>query len=109
MYQFESKPPFRNIQVDIDRLKSLVSDLERARDGEHPDRRLIEAAPILDNWQLAHRNELCLVGTVSGHPKITNGRANLTSGLWLLSRQHGYARTLSRWYELGRQASDSRF
>lgn len=109
MYEFEAKPPSGNIRFDIERLASLARDLERARNGQHPSRRLINDAPVLDNWHVAYREEICLVGTVNGHPAIADGRQNMTSGLWLLSRQHGYARTLSRWYELGRPAAAPHF
>lgn len=101
MYVFDHKPPTGTISRDIDRLRGLADDLENAHAGKHPGSRLIERAPILENWQLAWRGEICLVGNVAGHPEIDNGRLTRTSGLWLLSRNFGYARSLSRFYALG--------
>lgn len=105
MYTFDSKPPEGNIKLAIDRLQRLARDLERARQGHHPSQRELDRAPLLENWQYAYRAEICLVGTVSGHPEITDNHLNKTSGLWLLSRDRGYARTHSRFYVLGRPAA----
>lgn len=106
MYVFDHKPPTVTILRDIDRLRGLAADLENAHVGKHPANTLIERAPILENWQLAWRGEICLVGKVAEHPEIESGRLARTSGLWLLSRNLGYARSLSRFYALGNPAPD---
>lgn len=109
MYQFERTPPAGNIKDVIDRLQRLANDLEHASKGKHPGKRELERAPVLDDWQFGYRTEMCLYGTVSRHPEIKDGRLNRTSGLWLLSREVGYARTLTRLYALGRPADDPYF
>jgi len=106
MFYLDGHPPPPTLELDIERLRALVCDLERARSGDHPSHRLVASAPVLDNWQLAFRREPCLIGTVTGHPAIKNGHGNLTSSLWLFAPAFGYARTLSRFYALGRPATD---
>lgn len=93
--------PVPEIGPDIERLRSLVADLERIRRGEHPGRRTLAQAPILDNWRMTERPEFCLTGHVRGHPDIGEGRQAITSPLWVLAPSLGYARTLSRFYVLG--------
>lgn len=105
MYVFDRKPPAGAILLDIDRLRAIADDLELAHAGNHPSKRLISEAPVIEDWQIAYRKEVCLVGKVAGHPEIGNGRLTWTSGLWLLSRELGYARTLSRFYALGQPAA----
>ena len=101
LYRFRDRQPFAEIQPDIERLQRLFRDLERICHGEHPDAAALAAAPILDVWSLAKRSEACLVGRVTGHPKIDEGRVAVTSGLGMLAPAVGYARSLSRFYRLG--------
>ncbi|ANY81325.1 hypothetical protein BB934_26450 [Microvirga ossetica] len=45
----------------------------------------------------------CLIGAASGHPLLPGtGRVIRTSDLWIMSEEFSCARTLSRWYRLGR-------
>jgi hypothetical protein len=92
------------VHAEIDRLEGLVADLRRLLDvgasqpGDHPD------APVIHCWDYALRQSLCLTGRVSGHPDPSvgrPGRITITSDLWILDRERGLARTLSRWYRLG--------
>lgn len=106
MFIINGHSPNPKLDFEIARLKALVTDLERARNGQHPSRQVIAHAPFLHNWQLAHRQEPCLMGTVTGHPTIKNDRRAMTSGLWLLSPALGYARTISRFYALGQPAAE---
>ncbi|WP_378951240.1 DUF6634 family protein [Mesorhizobium sp. ANAO-SY3R2] len=47
----------------------------------------------------------CLAGLSSGHPKLPGTQRPIrTSDVWLVSQDWGWARTLSRWYRLGRPA-----
>lgn len=64
---------------------------------------LVEA-PSLAEWtpvMLASVGGVCIVGTNHGHPLI-RGRAISTSLLCGLDVRRTWARTLSRWYRLGR-------
>lgn len=101
LYRSHERRPFAEIQSDIERLQGLVRDLERIRQGHHPDAAILADAPVLDGWSLARRSEDCLVGRVTGHPRIQDGRVAVTSGLWMLAPALGYARSLNRFYRLG--------
>ena len=93
---------------ELARLYALVTDMEKIRSGEPPNR-LGEGAPILDRWVMTHRPEVCLAGLSTGHPKLAGAaRPIITSDLWLLSKDRQWARTLSRWYRLGRPGDSSR-
>ncbi|MXQ10451.1 hypothetical protein [Microvirga makkahensis] len=90
------------LDIEIARLESLVSDLERLRDGGVPAAEEIAAAPIIDQWEVAMRSEAALIGLIQGHPRgLSMLRPSVTSGLWIIDPVRGYARTLSRIYALG--------
>jgi hypothetical protein len=86
---------------EIARLESLVSDLRHLADGNLPTPKNIADAPLIDGWVQATRPELCLVGQMHGHP-VCRGPLSITSGLWVWAPEHGWVRTLSRFYRLGR-------
>lgn len=85
------------------KLRALAGDLEALAIGDLPDPAVLDDAPVLDCWSLAERREPCLIGIQSGHPVLTGNSVITTSGLYFLDREAGVARTLSRWYRLGRQ------
>ncbi|MCA0058051.1 DUF6634 family protein [Mesorhizobium sp. B261B1A] len=92
----------------VDRLLALAADLERVRRGAPPEVMADEEAPILDRWILAQRVVASLAGLSTGHPQLVGqGRLINTSDLWLLSEDRTWARTLSRWYKLGRPAEQA--
>ena len=92
----------------LSRLKALVADMEMVRDGASLHSLGVEA-PVLEDWALAQRRAPCLTGLSSGHPILTGeGRPIVTSELWLLSSDRKWARTLSRWYKLGRPFAGGR-
>lgn len=92
----------------IERLAELVADVERIHRGVPPEAMAGDDAPILDRWILAKRAVPCLAGLSTGHPELTGqNRLINTSDLWLLSKDRSWARTLSRWYRLGRPAERS--
>ncbi|KAB0264196.1 DUF6634 family protein [Microvirga brassicacearum] len=98
--------PLDRIRVaqEIDRLLRLAADLGAIREGTGPSDADLSDAPILDNWARTIRPTLCLNGDVSGHPLLRGTSRNIiSSDLWVLAEQQGWARTLSRWYRLGRQ------
>lgn len=91
----------RGFEQVLHRLKALVADLEALQSGRS-GAVLPAAAPLLDQWDLAQRAALCLVGRSNGHPLLPGeGRQIATSDLWLLSADRRWARTLSRWNRLG--------
>lgn len=90
------------------RLSALVADMEAIRDGVPPESLNDGTAPVLDRWIIAQRAIPCLAGLSSGHPMLVgDNRAIATSDLWLLSDDRTWARTLSRWYRLGRPVGHS--
>lgn len=102
----------------------IAEILKDVKAGPLPE--VLEAAPVLDPWLAvwAHHlpvalkaapvpdlgffvwppsRELSLLGAVSGHPRLPGeGRWIVTSMLIGLDLVAGHARTVSRWYRLGR-------
>lgn len=101
-YRFNDRRPFQAIGADLERLRTLVRDLDRIHHGDHPDSADLADAPAIHGWSITRRPEACLIGTMRGHPKIADGSLGATSGLWLLAPELGYARSLNRFYLLGR-------
>ncbi|WP_441277185.1 hypothetical protein AB7783_06865 [Tardiphaga sp. 172_B4_N1_3] len=100
----KDRSPGPQLDREINLLRELLRDLERVRVGQHPGRRILDDAPVLENWEVTVRTEPCLKGIVHGHPRIQDRRMTITSQLWLLAPALGYARTLSRVYALGEPA-----
>ena len=91
------------------RLLALAADMERIRRGVPPEAMADEGAPLLDRWILGQRVVPCLAGLSTGHPRLVGeNRLIGTSDLWLLSEDCAWARTLWRWYRLGRPAEQAR-
>lgn len=96
------------LELEITMLKSLVSDLERILQGDYPDERELNDAPMITNWKLSSRAATCLEGVLFDHPMLGNIVPNgLTSEVWLIDLDRRYARTFSRFYRLGGKASAS--
>lgn len=90
---------------DLARLSSLLADMQAIQRGLAPEDMIDGEAPLLDRWVLGRRLVPCLAGLSTGHPRLVGEhRAICTSDLWLLSEDRYWARTLSRWYRLGRPA-----
>ena len=92
-------------EFEFGRLSALVADMSALRRGASPEDLTDGELPVLDRWVMAHRPIPCLAGLSSGHPRLFGtGRPIATSDLWLMSADHSWARSLSRWYRLGRPA-----
>ena len=92
-------------ELEIRRLSALMADMSALRGGASPEDLTDGEPPFLDGWVMAQRPIPCLVGLSSGHPRLFGtGRPIATSDLWLMSADNSWARTLSRWYRLGRPA-----
>ena len=89
----------------IDCARRLAADIERIiADG--PTARELGAAPVLDQWRRAERPTSSLVGIVCGHhPR--DWRPTMTSALFAIDPDMGWARTWSRLYTLGRPANST--
>ena len=110
MVTFDPRKPDQGaiFESQLERLSALAADMRKIGSGVPPEH-LAEGAPILDHWVLAPRLIPSLAGLSTGHPRLPGeNRAISTSDLWLLSEDGEWARTLSRWYRLGRPAESSR-
>jgi len=86
----------------IYKARALAEDFERLIRSGAPNEIDLAAAPILDFWTPAIRQSAALAGVVAGHALIRDGKMALTSHLFAIDRDHGWARTWSRYYRLGR-------
>lgn len=109
MVTFDPYSADQNAAFDFElaRLSALVADMKKICGAEAPGH--LAEAPILDHWVIGRRLIPCLVGRSTGHPKLKGeGRPITTSDVWLISDDQAWARTLSRWYRLGRPADNVR-
>jgi len=98
---------FPQLRAERERLAAALADLERLRSGWVPGEADLAGAPVLGGWQTAAQESEpmpFLVGTLrSGHPHIPAGKVIATSSLVALdAKTHLWARTISRFYRLGR-------
>ena len=99
------------IRKEIDRLEQLAADLDVVSSTTpFPLEKLLARsqpnAPILEDWRIAFRPVVCLQGRATGHPELPGEcRPIVTSEIHLFSDELGWARSLSRFYRLGRPFS----
>ena len=94
--------PVGQFDYEIERLQRLVADLKAIKLGAAPSAQTLNSSPVIHLYTLAARDDcLCLKGVAEGHPRLGT-RHVLTSDLWVMAPRHGWARTLSRFYRLGR-------
>lgn len=91
----------------IARLQALAVDLERVANGKQI--RLSGEPVWIDDYVLFRRAAPCLVGRMTGHPTVGDGRLGATTELFYLDERLGIARTLNRWYRLKRPGSESQY
>ncbi len=77
----------------------LLKDLQRAETGDFASLPIAEA-PVLANYKPVLGNVFALSGTVTGHPRVRDGKEIVTSQLFYLNPEVGVARTMNRWYRL---------
>lgn len=88
-------------------LKAALADVEILRRGELPAGTDPETLPVLESWGYSADGPVpLLVGVVSGHPKIPDGRTITTSPLFWIDERRRLARTRSRLYRLGPSLAD---
>nr|WP_314256816.1 DUF6634 family protein [uncultured Devosia sp.] len=92
----------RSMAETARRIHSLSDDLKLIEQLMAPRIYDFATAPILNDWSIGQRHEIALVGRVEGHASIPDKKLVTTSGLYFLDPVAGYARTLSRWYRLGK-------
>jgi hypothetical protein len=85
-------------------MPGAAADLRTLRNGADAAG-LADGATILDHWMEYVMAVPCLAGSASGHPTLPGqGRMIRTSDIWVMAPDHGCARSMSRWYRLGRPA-----
>jgi hypothetical protein len=84
-----------------DSLTSLLCDIRDLRTGEIPRSIDLKAAPTIDQWSYGLVPARCIVGSVRGHPILSNRARVQTSELILIDPENRWARTWSRYYLLG--------
>jgi len=92
----------------IEQARRLADDLERLLlNGNRPTASDLYNAPTIDCWAHTTAASPALIGVLSGHPLIADGRIAVTSNLFALgpSASQPWARTWSRWYKLGDPAA----
>jgi len=94
----------RLLDLEIVRLTNLLIDLRSLRSGVLPEQSVLEKSPMIECWSLGERPVRCLTGFFIDHPKIDDGSPGLTSDLFFIDVNHGFARTRSRFYRLGSPA-----
>ncbi|MBG6143390.1 hypothetical protein IWQ51_001509 [Labrenzia sp. EL_142] len=94
------------LSADIEKLQRLLDDLNDLRAGNYPSNDTLSKAPFLNDYLVIKRGIAALSGDVTGHPTISgNDAPMLSSPLFVVLKDIGAARTLSRWYRLGERAS----
>lgn len=93
--------------VGADTLARLTDDIRKAASEEF-DPGLLAGAPFLDEYALVPQPAAGLTGIVTGHPRIADGRRCFSTQVFHINAEQGVARTLNRWYRLGRPHGSER-
>jgi hypothetical protein len=93
--------PSGDLNEFAEALYRLERDVAHLRADGRPTDEMLVRAPILNHWVAAIAPAPCLVGSVSGHPRLGSRPLIHTSELYALDPIAGWARTWSRWYRLG--------
>lgn len=92
-----------------DKIVAAAADLERLQAGWYPSQEDLADAVGLEDWSIlgdpGSRGQI-LCGTSINHPAL-GSRPITTSNLLWISDDQRIARTLSRWYRLGRRFAPS--
>lgn len=83
-----------------ERLEKLAADMRRMAAGDWPRAEEYNSAPIMDLWNLGSVAIPTLEGISQGHPHLPMGPTTTTE-VWCIDLHRGWARTLSRLYQLG--------
>jgi hypothetical protein len=90
----------------INRRKALIADLEKLAAGWTPDQTTLAAALMIEDWYVdfyPNSSDICIVGTVVGHPRLGDGIVT-TSPIMAIDLRQDWARTHGRVYKLGKRA-----
>lgn len=85
------------LQREIARLEQLVVDMKAIAAGTGPSPAELDNAPYVVEPTFSYRAAASLLGATLGHPLLGNTEV-LTSEIWVISLEQGWARTRSRYY-----------
>jgi hypothetical protein len=97
---FGQNHPGDDTAATLRRLETLRRDLQALAEGKPPAPKTLRAAPLLEQFRIAGREALCLVGTGAGHPHLPAGPI-ATAEVWAFAADFSWARTFSGFYRLG--------
>ena len=86
----------------IERARRLADDIERLAANGAPTAADLARAPVIDVYRPAQRAMGALIGVVTGHPTVRDRHVALTTELFAIDCDAGWARSWSRFYALGR-------
>lgn len=92
--------PARGIDLQIEKTEALLVDLKRFASRQFPTSAELEAAPLIDEYQITPRTLPALSGRAYKHPLLGSASV-MTTELWAVAPSLGWARTWSRFYRLG--------
>lgn len=97
--------PRSDIEREIEKAEALLTDLKRFANRQFPTSGELEAAPLIDEYQVNIISRPALIGQAYNHPRL--GTTSIqTTELWAIAPTLGWARTWSRFYRLGFPADD---
>lgn len=85
-------------QEQSERIAAGLAEWQKLQDGHVPGSKELDDAPILTDWGISGD---ALVGLVTGHPRLEDGKLIMTSPLLAIDLDMKWARTVSRYYQLG--------
>jgi hypothetical protein len=86
--------------------RQLAEDLAQLAKNGGPTPEQLAAAPLLHLWRGTARDSAALTGLVFGHPRLADNRPALTTELFAIDIDAGWARSWSRFYRLGQPLKD---
>jgi hypothetical protein len=85
----------------IEKAQRIARDIARLVVIERPSAEELANAPTLIGYFPVARAAMALQGLVTGHPRIQDGRFALTTEIFAIDSEAGWARSWSRFYRLG--------
>ena len=85
----------------IEHARRLADDIERLVANGGPTAADLARAPVIDLYRPAQRPTTALIGVIAGHPTVRNRHVAMTTEIFAIDPERGWARSWSRLYALG--------
>jgi hypothetical protein len=82
--------------------RRLADDIEQLVACGGPTAADLAGAPVIDLYRPAQRPATALIGVLVGHPTVSNRHVAMTTEIFAIDPDAGWARSWSRFYALGR-------